>query len=54
MSIWMIDTWEGEIMNAAPDEHDAIGWFTADDVGSLRLAHSRYPELLLQAFRTGM
>lgn len=54
MSIWIIDAWAGETMNAAPDEHDAIGWFTADDVAGLSLAHSRYPELLRQAFRIGM
>ena len=54
MSIWIVDAWEGEIANTAPDEHDAIGWFTIADVSGLILADSRYLELLERASRTGM
>lgn len=54
MSIWIVDAWEGEIVNTAPDEHDAVRWFTADDIAGLNLAHSRYPELFQQALRAGM
>ena len=30
-------------MNAAPDEHDAIGRFTRDALSDLSLAHESYP-----------
>ncbi|MGX6608545.1 NUDIX hydrolase [Micromonosporaceae bacterium Da 78-11] len=39
MQIWLIETWVGSPVNAAPDEHDAIGWFTEDALGGLALAH---------------
>ena len=31
-------TWSGEPTNLAPDEHDAIGWFSPAEAGALRLA----------------
>ena len=49
LSIWVVDSWHGEIVNAAPDEHDDVRWFTATDVEALKLAHPRYPELLQRA-----
>ncbi|GBD84859.1 8-oxo-dGTP diphosphatase [bacterium BMS3Abin02] len=49
LSIWLIDSWRGEIVNVAPDEHDDIRWFAAGDIASLSLAHPRYPELLRRA-----
>jgi 8-oxo-dGTP pyrophosphatase MutT (NUDIX family) len=45
MRIWLIDAWSGSPVNAAPDEHDAIGWFTGDALGELSLAHESYPGL---------
>ena len=38
MDVWLLDTWSGEPVNAAPEEHDAIAWVTADDLDGLRLA----------------
>jgi 8-oxo-dGTP pyrophosphatase MutT (NUDIX family) len=45
MQIWLIDTWTGSPVNAAPEEHDAVAWFTGDALGELALAHHRYPAL---------
>ncbi|MEU8609579.1 NUDIX hydrolase [Actinoplanes sp. NPDC048791] len=42
MQIWVIEAWTGSPVNAAPDEHDAIEWFTADALGGLALAHESY------------
>jgi 8-oxo-dGTP pyrophosphatase MutT (NUDIX family) len=42
MEIWLIEAWTGSPVNAAPDEHDAIGWFTQDALGDLSLAHDSY------------
>ena len=50
--IWRVDDWAGTIVNAAPEEHDAIGWFSLDEATSLDLADPEYPaliELLLSA-----
>ncbi|MEU4689689.1 NUDIX hydrolase [Actinoplanes sp. NPDC023714] len=52
MRIWLIDTWAGTPVNAAPEEHDAIGWFTAGALGTLALAHDGYPALLAEALFT--
>ncbi len=49
LSIWIVDSWDGQIVNAAPDEHDDIGWFDATEIKTLDLAHPRYPELLRRA-----
>jgi 8-oxo-dGTP diphosphatase len=42
MQIWLIEAWTGSPANVAPDEHDAIAWFTADALGGLSLAHDSY------------
>ncbi|MFF0173307.1 NUDIX domain-containing protein [Micromonospora profundi] len=42
MQIWLIEAWTGSPVNAAPDEHDAIGWFTEEALGELSLAHHSY------------
>jgi 8-oxo-dGTP diphosphatase len=42
MQIWLIEAWAGSPANAAPDEHDAIAWFTEDALGELCLAHDSY------------
>ena len=46
--IWKVEAWEGAIINAAPDEHDAIGWFRLDEAMSLDLADDGYPALFNQ------
>jgi 8-oxo-dGTP diphosphatase len=42
MQIWLFDEWTGSPVNAAPEEHDAIAWFTADALGDLALAHHSF------------
>lgn len=42
MQIWLIETWKGTPANVAPGEHDAIAWFTEDELGELSLAHDTY------------
>jgi 8-oxo-dGTP pyrophosphatase MutT (NUDIX family) len=46
MQIWLIEAWMGSPINVAPDEHDAIGWFTEAAVGQLSLAHHSYLAIL--------
>lgn len=48
MDIWRIHEWEGEVVNAAPEEHDALGWFTLGEAKSLNLADPEYRALLDQ------
>lgn len=46
MRIWLFDSWTGTPANVAPEEHDAISWFTVDELDGLDLAHPSYPELI--------
>jgi 8-oxo-dGTP pyrophosphatase MutT (NUDIX family) len=46
MRIWVIDRWVGTVRNAAPDEHDELGWFALADIGGLALADPSYREVL--------
>lgn len=46
--IWRVEAWEGEIFNAAPDEHDALGWFSLDEAISMDLANDGYRALFKQ------
>lgn len=39
---FLVTGWVGRPTNAAPDEHDALGWFTADELPTLRLADPAY------------
>jgi 8-oxo-dGTP diphosphatase len=45
MQIWLVEAWTGSPANAAPEEHDDIGWFEVQDLGALRLAHDSYVAL---------
>ncbi|WP_433303345.1 NUDIX domain-containing protein [Actinoplanes sp. CA-030573] len=46
MRIWLVEKWTGTPVNAAPEEHDAMGWFRTADLGGLRLAHESYLAML--------
>lgn len=48
LDVWRVDDWAGDVVNAAPDEHDDIGWFSLDEAKSLDLADPEYPTLFLQ------
>jgi hypothetical protein len=49
MQIWLIEAWAGSPANAAPDEHDAIGWFQENELAGLRLAHDSYLAMFTEA-----
>jgi len=39
---FVVTSWRGEPRNAALEEHDALGWFTAEELAGLRLADPSY------------
>ena len=49
MDVWVVDRWTGEPTNRAPEEHDALAWLTAQEMGALRLADPRLPRLVQAA-----
>ena len=46
LHLFVVETWDGEVVNAAPEEHDELGWFTADELSALVLADARYLTVL--------
>lgn len=48
LEVWRVDEWDGEIINAAPDEHDDFGWFSLNEAISLDLADGEYQALFKQ------
>jgi mutator protein MutT len=45
MGIWLVGSWKGRPANLAPEEHDAIAWFTAEELTALEMAHASYLDL---------
>ncbi|WP_433020311.1 NUDIX hydrolase [Kribbella sp. CA-294648] len=44
---FLVTHWDGEPVNAAPDEHDDLRWFRPTDLANLKLAHpTSLPSLL--------
>ncbi|MET9273283.1 NUDIX hydrolase [Kribbella sp. NPDC003557] len=43
MHAFLVTRWDGEPVNAAPEEHDDLRWFRPDDLADLKMAH---PETL--------
>ncbi|HEY9293275.1 MAG TPA: NUDIX domain-containing protein [Microlunatus sp.] len=53
---FLVTRWRGHPVNAAPEEHDALGWFGVDQLAGLRLAHPGYADWLprlLDAAKSG-
>ena len=46
LSAWVVRTWDGEVVNAAPEEHDELRWVDAAGLDALPLAHPGYRDLL--------
>ncbi|HEU4807729.1 MAG TPA: NUDIX domain-containing protein [Homoserinimonas sp.] len=46
LSIWRIDSWNGTVRNAAPEEHDEIGWFSLHQSRQLDIASTDYRRML--------
>ncbi len=36
---FLVTRWEGEPVNAAPEEHDDLRWFLPNELADLKLAH---------------
>ncbi|WP_426562436.1 NUDIX domain-containing protein [Angustibacter sp. McL0619] len=39
MHAFLVTRWEGNPVNAAPEEHDDLRWFRPSDLADLKLAH---------------
>lgn len=48
LEAWLIEEWDGTVVNAAPGEHDAFGWFSLDEAIALDLASNEYKALFKQ------
>jgi 8-oxo-dGTP pyrophosphatase MutT (NUDIX family) len=51
VAYFIFDSWVGTPVNAAPEEHVAIGWFTAAEVAELTLADAHLLPIVLDALR---
>jgi 8-oxo-dGTP diphosphatase len=51
LGIWFVGSWNGTPANLAPEEHDAIAWFTAEQLTALELAHPSYLDLFRSILR---
>ncbi len=43
---FLVTDWRGTPVNAAPEEHDALDWFSLSDLRELTLADPSYPKWL--------
>ncbi|NIK59592.1 NUDIX hydrolase [Kribbella shirazensis] len=51
MHAFLVTRWDGEPVNAAPDEHDDLRWFRPSDLVDLKLAHSGSLPSILHALQ---
>ncbi len=49
MHAFLITRWDGEPVNAAPEEHDDLRWFRPSDLADLKMAHPASLSSLLSA-----
>jgi 8-oxo-dGTP diphosphatase len=49
LAIWVVTDWSGQVTNCAPEEHDELRWFGADQLPALSLAHPDYGTVLAKA-----
>jgi mutator protein MutT len=52
LKLWILHRWKGTPMNAAPEEHETIGWFAFSEVRALELAHESYFNLIERISRS--
>lgn len=46
---FLVTRWDGEPVNAAPEEHDDLRWFRPSDLAELKMAHPESLSSLLRA-----
>ncbi|GAB3765785.1 8-oxo-dGTP pyrophosphatase MutT (NUDIX family) [Nocardioides ginsengisegetis] len=51
MHAFLVTRWDGEPVNAAPDEHDDLRWFRPEDLTDLTMAHPASLPSILSAVR---
>jgi 8-oxo-dGTP pyrophosphatase MutT (NUDIX family) len=51
MHAFLVTRWEGEPVNAAPDEHDDLRWFRSSDLADLKMAHPASLATILSAVK---
>ena len=49
MHAFLVTRWEGEPVNAAPEEHDDLRWFRPIDLADLKMAHPASLSSILSA-----
>lgn len=49
IELWVVTGWTGTPVNRAPDEHDELRWFTADELPVATLAHTELEPVLRAA-----
>ncbi|MFD7155235.1 NUDIX domain-containing protein [Kribbella sp. NPDC059898] len=52
MRAFLVTRWDGEPVNAAPDEHDDLCWFRPDQLTTLNLAHPASLSSIRNAIRS--
>jgi 8-oxo-dGTP diphosphatase len=52
LTVWVSRRWRGDIWNRQPEEHDAIGWFAADQLAGLSFADKSYLSVLQRLLST--
>ncbi|UNX55716.1 NUDIX domain-containing protein [Georgenia sp. TF02-10] len=53
LTVLRVERWRGEARNTALDEHQAIGWFTLDEIARLPLADPRLSSLAAEVLPGG-
>jgi 8-oxo-dGTP pyrophosphatase MutT (NUDIX family) len=48
LTVWVVSSWRGTVTNRQLEEHDALDWFTRDELGALTMADPRYLPLLVE------
>lgn len=51
MHAFLVTHWEGQPVNAAPEEHDDLRWFRPSDLAGLKMAHPASLSSILNAVK---
>jgi 8-oxo-dGTP diphosphatase len=51
MNAFLVTRWEGEPVNAAPEEHDDLRWFRPGELADLKMAHPASLSSILRAIQ---